>query len=300
MSTPLSTARATLVGAVAILLWATLAGLTAATGPVPPFLLTALTFAIGGALGLAVAALRPGGLAALRQPWPVWLHGVGGLFGYHLLYFAALKLAPPAEAASIAYLWPLFIVLLSAALPGGGLALRHVVGALLGLLGTAALIATRSGGLGFEPAYAGGYAAALACSLVWAAYSVASRLFRAVPTEAVAGFCLATSALAALCHLAFETTVWPADAVEWLAVVGLGLGPVGAAFYAWDVGMKWGDVRLLGVGSYACPMLSVLLLIAAGYAEATPALAGGCALIIGGALVASFAKRRAAPASPAA
>ena len=81
---------------------------------IPPFELAALTFAIGGALGMAYAAAR-GRLGALWQPWPVWAVGVGGLFGYHALYFAALRLAPPAEASLIAYLWPLLIVLMSAA-----------------------------------------------------------------------------------------------------------------------------------------------------------------------------------------
>ena len=35
---------------------------------------------------------------SLRQPLVVWLVGVGGLFGYHALYFLALRFAPPAEA----------------------------------------------------------------------------------------------------------------------------------------------------------------------------------------------------------
>ncbi|GLK68702.1 aromatic amino acid exporter YddG [Hansschlegelia plantiphila] len=292
--------HATAVGLIAILLWSALALLTSATGRTPPFLLTALTFGIGGALGLAVAAFRPGGLGSLRQPWPVWLHGVGGLFGYHLLYFTALKLAPPAEAASICYLWPLLIVLFSAALPGGGLSPRHLAGATLGLGGTAMLIAGRSGGLGFDASHAPGYAAALASAVVWGAYSVGSRWFRAVPTEAVAGFCLATSALAAACHIAFEPAVWPSGATEWLAVAGLGIGPVGAAFFAWDVGMKRGDVALLGVASYACPMISIILLIAAGFTEANAMLLGGCGLIVGGAVVAALGGRRGTSASPAA
>ena len=38
---------------------------------------------------------------------------VYGLFGYHSLYFAALRLAPPAEAQLICSLWALFIVLFS-------------------------------------------------------------------------------------------------------------------------------------------------------------------------------------------
>jgi drug/metabolite transporter (DMT)-like permease len=74
--------------------------------------------------------------------------------------------------------------------------------------------------------------------------------------------------------------------------VALGLGPVGAAFYLWDVGVKRGDIRLLGVGSYAAPVLSTLFLMLAGYAEPTFALALACALIVAGALVATLFKGR--------
>ncbi|MFC7054080.1 DMT family transporter [Hansschlegelia quercus] len=284
--------RATSIGLLAILLWAALALLTAETGATPPFLLTALTFGIGGSVGLVVAAFRPSGLRVLRQPTLVWVHGVGGLFGYHLLYFTALKLAPPAEAGSICYLWPLLIVLFSAVAPGAGLSTRHVLGAVCGLGGTALLIVGRTGGLGFEAAHWPGYAAAFASAFVWAVYSVTSRLFRSTPTEAVAGFCLATAALAALCHLACEPAVWPEGARQWAAVGALGLGPVGVAFFAWDWAMKRGDVALLGVASYACPMLSVLLLIVAGVAPASAALIAGCGLIILGAGVAAAGSRR--------
>ena len=51
--------------------------------------------------------------------------------------------------------------------------------------------------------------------------------------------------------------------------------------------MKHGDIRLLGVSAYAAPVLSTLVLIAAGVAPATPVLAAACALIVGGAVIAS-------------
>ncbi len=281
---------ATLIGLGAIGLWSVLALLTASAGAVPPFELAALTFAIGGACGLVYAAAR-GRLAALAQPWPVWLVGVGGLFGYHALYFAALRRAPPAEASLIAYLWPLLIVLFSALLPGERLRARHVVGAALGFAGAAALFVGKAeGGVGAhaaDPAVALGYAFALGCAFVWSSYSVLSRRLKAAPTEAVAGFCLVTSALAAVSHLAFETTVAPASATQWAAIVGLGLGPVGLAFYVWDYGVKNGDLRLLGVAAYAAPVLSTLILVATGFAPATASLGLACALIVGGAVVAT-------------
>jgi drug/metabolite transporter (DMT)-like permease len=96
-----------------------------------------------------------------------------------------------------------------------------------------------------------------------------------------------TAALAALCHFAFERTVVPSGAGQWLAILGLGLGPVGIAFYIWDHGVKHGDIRLLGVAAYAAPVLSTLILVLAGIAPATPVLGLACALIAAGAVVAS-------------
>src|SRR5918998_643469 len=199
----MTTRAATATGLVAVLLWSLLALFTAASGKVPPFQLAAMTFLVGGLVA------RPQSRAALRQPAIVWALGIGGLFGYHALYFAALRLAPPAETSLIAYLWPLLIVLFSALLPGERLRAAHVAGALLGFAGVAVLIAGR-GPLDARPEHLPGYLAAAACAFVWAGYSVLSRRFGEVPTDAVAGFCLATSALSLVCHLVFETTVWPA------------------------------------------------------------------------------------------
>ncbi|TXN78030.1 MULTISPECIES: EamA family transporter [Methylobacterium] len=291
----MASSSATLVGCGAILLWSLLALFTAASGTVPPFQLAAMTFALGGLVGCASWLARRGGvaagLAALRQPWPVWALGVGGLFGYHALYFAALRLAPPAEAGLINYLWPLLIVLFSARLPGaGGLRPGHLVGALLGLAGVVVLFLGR-GAFRFDDAALPGYAASLAAAFVWAGYSVLSRRVGTVPTDAVAGFCLATAALSLACHRVWETTTWPEGALQWAAVVALGLGPVGAAFYLWDIGCKRGDIRLLGVAAYAAPVLSTLILVASGYAAATPVLGIACALIVAGALIALRASR---------
>ena len=284
---------ATLAGFGAIALWSLLALFTAASGTVPPFQLAAMTFLLGGLCGCTVWIARPARARALIQPWPVWLLGVGGLFGYHALYFSALRLAPPAEAGLINYLWPLLIVLFSARLPGsGGLRLGHLAGALLGLAGVAALFIGR-GDLDFPAGALPGYAASFAAAFVWAGYSVLSARVGQVPTDAVAGFCLVTAALSLLCHLGFETTVWPADATQWCAVLLLGLGPVGAAFYLWDIGCKRGDVRLLGVTAYAAPVLSTLILVATGYARPGPTLALACLLIVAGALTAVRASRAA-------
>ena len=136
---------ATLIGFTAILMWSLLSLLTVASGTVPPFQLAAMTFAVGGGLGAASWLFRPGAAAALKQPWQVWTLGVGGLFGYHALFFFALRLAPPAEAQLVNYFWPLFIVLGSALLPNERLKSHHVIGALIALCGTIVLFLGRGG-----------------------------------------------------------------------------------------------------------------------------------------------------------
>jgi len=62
---------------------------------------------------------------------------------------------------------------------------------------------------------------------------------------------------------------------------------VGAAFYAWDVGVKRGDIRVLGAASYAAPILSTWFLVLADYAAGSVSLALAAALIAGGGLLAA-------------
>ena len=277
---------ATLIGLSAIVMWSLLAVMTVATGTIPPFQLAAMTFAIGALVGALGLVRRPGATASLKQPPLAWAIGVGGLFGYHALYFLALRLAPPAEAGLVNYLWPLLIVLFSSLLPGESLRLHHVIGALLGLLGTVLLFAGNAA-VQFERDHLLGLAAAFIAAFIWACYSVMSRKLRAVPTDAVAGFCAATALLAALVHVMVEETVWPQSALAWLSVLALGIGPVGAAFYAWDIGMKRGDIRVIGAASYATPLLSTGFLILAGYAQPSLALGFAAVLIAGGGLMAA-------------
>jgi drug/metabolite transporter (DMT)-like permease len=277
--------KATLIGFSAILMWSLLALLTAASGTMPPFQLSAICFSIGSLPGIVVLALKPERLALLKQPAKVWIVGIAGLFGYHFLYFTALRNAPAVEAGLIAYLWPLLIVVGSALLPGERLRWYHIAGALSGLAGTILIVARN--GVEFDDAYTLGYGAALACAFTWSGYSLLTRRFDAVSTDVVTGFCLATAALSFLCHLGLETTVWPETATQWIAVAGLGLLPVGAAFYAWDYGVKNGNIQILGVASYAAPVLSTLVLVLFGFAEPSWRIALACLFVTGGAVLAA-------------
>ncbi len=264
-------------------MWSLLALLTIGSAPVPPFLLNALCFGIGGLIGLGWTVRR--GLSVLKGiSWKVYAFGTAGLFGYHFLYFTAFRISPTAETGLIAYLWPLFIVLFSGLLPGERLTARHILGALIAFAGAALIVLGRDSGGETSTV---GIVLAFGCAVTWAGYSVLSRRLGEIPTESVTVFCLATAALSLLAHLMLEETLWPQDSTGWLSVLLLGLGPVGAAFFTWDLGMKKGDIQMLGVASYAAPLLSTLALVVAGIAQATYAIAAAAVLIAGGAAIAA-------------
>jgi drug/metabolite transporter (DMT)-like permease len=276
--------RATIIGSTAILMWSLLAFLTIKSAPMPPFLLTAICFGIGGVIGLIWTARR--GFFVLRDvSWRVYVFGTVGLFGYHFLYFTAFRLGPNAATGLIAYLWPLFIVLMSGLLPNETLRLRHVFGAVIALAG-AVIIVWTTGAAGANIAALG---LAFLCALTWSSYSVLSRKLGDVPTESVAVFCLATAVLSGVAHLALETTVWPENIAGWISVLALGIGPVGIAFFTWDIGMKKGNIQFLGVVSYAAPLLSTLVLVAAGITAPSAAIFAAAVLITLGAAIAAKA-----------
>ena len=276
----------TLIGFAAILTWAFLALLSTAAGPIPPFQLAAMTFFMGGMVGVSSWVFRPRAIRALRQPWQVWALGVAGLCIYHCAYFFAIQSAPPVEVSLIAYLWPLLIVVFASFLPGERLRLHHIAGVLLGLAGAVAII-TKGGSVGLMNGILPGHLIALLCAFVWSGYSVLSRRFGAVPVDVVAGYCLITAGMAFVLHLGLEETVWPAVPSQWVAIAVLGTIPLGAGFYAWDWGCKHGDIMVLGALSYAAPLLSVIALLAFGYGSFHWSVAVACGLIVIGALIAA-------------
>lgn len=278
---------ATGAGIVAIFLWGILALLSKIAGDFPPFQLLAMCFSIAFAFMLAKWLIYKDSVTQLaRQPLHAWLIGCFGLFTYHACYFFALANAPVLEVSLIAYLWPLLIVLFSALLPGEKLYFKHILGAVVALFGCWVLLGGANSR--FNADYLTGYLLAAACSIIWASYSVCSRLIKQVPTDAVGLFCGVCAFLGWLFHFNLETYYSPTNLNQWFAVIGLGLGPLGLAFFAWDLGVKKGNIQLLGVLSYATPLISTLMLILFSNVQATNALLIACLAIVSGAFIASY------------
>lgn len=262
--TPLK--AATLSGLLAIVLWSSLALLTTATEGLPPFEVLALGFGFAALFGFLRTALRGrDGWRRLHQPWSALALTAAALFGYHALYFIALKRAPAVEANLLNYLWPLLIVAFAGFLPGVRIRGLQIVGTLLGLIAAIVLV-TRGSGIEVQPRYLPGYLAALSAAVIWAAYSVLNRRHAQVPSEAIIVACGLVAVSGALAHAGFEQSVAP-TAMQWGVLALMGIGPVGAAFLLWDLGTKHGDIALLGSLSYLAPLLSTLLLVVAGRAQ---------------------------------
>jgi drug/metabolite transporter (DMT)-like permease len=280
---------ATLLGLIAILLWATLAPLTVLAAGLPPLQLVGMSFTLGSLIGVAFLIASADARRNLRRvTLPAIALGVGGLLGFHFFYFLSLSLAPPLEANLVNYLWPLLIVLFSALLPRADrLRPHHWAGAMIAFAGAALAITKGERLPEITPEALAGYGVALLSALTWASYSVLSRLFTGVPSSAVTLYCAVTALGGLGAHIALETSVWPLSPTQWLALGGLGAGPVGLAFYVWDYGCKHGDLRVLGASAYFAPLLSTVLLVALGLAEGGTALWLAAASITGGALLAS-------------
>lgn len=289
-STNNTQAAATGIGFIAIVLWSTLALFTALTNAgelIPPFQLLAMTFIIGALANTLLLAVQGKLSAAVSiAPKKAWFFSVSGLFFYHFFYFLALARAPEIEAGLINYLWPLLIVLFSALLPGEQLRWYHCVGALLSFFGVLGLVLLNGKGFDTDPRYLLGYAFAVASALVWSSYSVINRRFAAIPSSVTVGFCFMVALLAVFSHFVFgEPHVMP-NRTQWVGIIGLGIGPVGLAFFVWDYGTKHGNIQLLGILSYFAPLFSTVLLVIFTDSPLTTGVIVGCTGILVGAMIA--------------
>ena len=254
----------TFIGVLAIAMWAALALLSVLTESLSPFLLLALCFFISGLLVLIKRACKREPLLSLPALTKMqWLVGVGGLFGFHFFYFMAIRHAPPIQVSLVCYLWPLLLALYVSA-PG-----NHwltLLGASLGFMGAGVVIT--DGALfnvanSFASNDAVGYGYALVAALIWSSYSwYMGKSNNNV--EDIGWMSMAVAILAFICHLFLEpsslSTLTQLDGITLLAILLLGLGPVGGAFYLWDIGMKFGKQSWLASLSFATPVLSTMLL----------------------------------------
>jgi len=263
----------------AIVLWSSLASLATLIPNVPVFLKTGIGLLIGSVIALPLARFQIKQLAVKPK---ILLLGVYGLFGYHAALFIALSTSPSVQANLVNYLWPLLIVLLAPLFSKKiKLNLRVVIGGLMGFIGASLAILSGSSSDGL---FYSGYLFAFMAAIVWSTYSLATNRIGSFPTPSVGLFALVSGILSIAMHFVFETQV-SLSSFEWMILVLLGLGPLGAAFYLWDYAIKRSNPQEIGLLSFLTPLLSTgFLLVITGQALSW-LLAIAAALIVGGSLI---------------
>lgn len=263
----------------AIVLWSSLATLATLIPDVPVFLKTGIGLLIGSLIALPLSRFQ---IRSLLVSPKIILLGVYGLFGYHAALFFALQSSPSVQANLINYLWPLLIVLLAPLFSKKlRLSTRVLLGGLMGFLGAALAILS---GSSTDSVLYSGYAFAFLAAIIWSTYSLATNRIGSFPTPAVGVFALVAGLLSLAMHFLFEEQV-ALSSYEWLILVLLGLGPLGAAFYFWDYAIKKGNPQEIGLLSFLTPLLSTSLLLIITGQPISWLLGLSAALIVGGSLI---------------
>jgi len=280
-----------LLALIAITLWSSLAVLGMLLAHIPPFLLTGIALLVGSVPAWPF-------FRQWRVSWFALALGVYGLFGFHFFLFIALRYAPAVEANLVNYLWPLGIVLMAPLfLPGIKLTGAHLIAACVGFLGAAIAIL---GDVLLSPGVQGpaskgftwGYIPAAVSAFIWATYSLMGKRIsvqgRGFPTAAIGLFGLVSGVLSLLCHALLEVPT-SLSLRDWLLIMLLGLGPLGAAFFLWDAALKKGDARKIGILSYITPLASTVLLMFVTGRPLTWGIGLATVLILGAAVLGSRA-----------
>ncbi len=284
---PPTVRRATLIGGGAVLVWSTAASFAVLGSSLPPLLFLSGAFASGFVACVLARLVRRQPVSEMfAVPWPVLALMVLGFLGHNGFYVTALRHAPAADVNLISYLWPLLMVALLGLTGIARPSRLQIAGSLLGFAGLAWFIAPAVGNDGGS---AFGYLLAVLAASCFALYSALRGRLAAGPPDAAGTAC----GVAALLALALFAMTGPGAIPDvtpsaLLAMVLIGVGPMGLANLLWDHGVRHGDGRILSTLAYLTPILSTLILVALGLAVLTGTLLAGGALILLGIALAAF------------
>lgn len=286
---PPNARTATLIGGSAVLVWSTAASFAVVGSALPPMLFLAGAFG-SGFVAFLVARLVRGEpiIGMLTVPLPVLFLLVLGFLGHNGLYVTALRHAPAAQVNLISYLWPLLMVAILAVAGIAPPTRAQLLGSLVGFAGLAWFVSPSSiDGALF------GYILAFLAATCFAVYSALRAKVAGGPLDAAGAAC-GVAALVALClHLMFGSTApVETEPKAILAMILIGVGPMGLANLLWDYGVRFGDGRVLSTLAYLTPVLSTLLLVGLGLATLTSQVLVGGGLILGGIALTAVGSRK--------
>lgn len=235
---------------VAVIIWSTLALSVTFCQNVSPMFITGAALFIGGLIGLPWFKLW-------AMPKRLFVLGTCSMLAYHVIYFYALQLADPIGVSLLHYLWPVMIVLLGPLFVSNGrLTARSMIAGFIGFAG-AVISCNPEAGVGQGSWW--GYVLAFVSAVLWAFYSLLAKRYPGVRSASVGLYCIVSGAVCLALYRAGAQ--WPTlSSAQMLAILYMGVGPMGGAFYLWDYAMKKANHEQVAVLSYATPVLSTAFL----------------------------------------
>ncbi len=284
---PYTQKTATFIGLLApVFFWPIYPSLTAFIDNLPAFQLLTIGFFFSFGLSLIIWKIKKlSFLAVLKQPLHYWVIGIFGIFGFNSCYLLSLQHAPPANAFLITATWPLLAILLNTIVFKERLHLHHIIACILSLIGILC-IALNDGIERASSNHTFGYVLALSAAFIWATYSLLIKRHPFPKAEFIGGICGACAVSSLLFHYLLENTV-SVIPTQLFPIALIGIGPLGLAYYCWNYGAQYGDIRTLSILSFLGHFLTISLLVLVGKAHFTPMLITACSLIISSALIGS-------------
>lgn len=191
------------------------------------------------------------------------------LTGNQACYFLAFRHAPAIQVDLINYLWPTFLVLFSSFLPKEKFCIAYLISCLICLWGIYNLLAGDSSA-NFSSEHMMGYLLAFGAAIIWTLYSLYTRYHKSNSSNCISWACGFAALFNFTLHMfSNETFVLP-SIYESCMIILVGGISIGLAFYLWDLSLKKGHVKFLGLASYGIPILSVMILVLFGKAPFEP------------------------------
>lgn len=287
--------RATLIGLVAIALWASIVGLIrgvseglGATGG------AAAIYTAASVLLWATVGFTP--LRAFPRRYLAW--GSVLFVGYELCLSLSIGYADTRQQAievgMVNYLWPTFTMVAAILFNGQRANWLVVPGLAVSLAGICIVLGggngvSAAGMLGNIQGNPLSYGLAFAGALIWAAYcTVTARIARG--TNGITLFFLLTALVLWGKYLAGG-----APAMQWslptVVHLALAAAAMGFGYAAWNVGILHGNVTLLAGASYFTPVLSAALAAVLLRVPLSAAFWAGAGMVCAGAVLCWFATR---------
>ena len=269
-----------LSGLISVLLWSTGATSLCFIDSIPPFQLLGMVFL--GVFAFTICKLiYTKEWKKLKMPLKHWLLVGLGLPLQQILYLLAYKNCPPEEADILIYTWPLMSLLFLFFGFKQRLTKFQIAGGALGFMAIVVIsFGNSSNGLqlGF------GHLAALFTAFTWSLFTILSKKGPPIGIDNV-GISYGFGFLALLpLHLAFESFSIP-SAIDAFGIFYYSVFIATVPFILWAYSTQRGNVVLLATSAYFKPLLSIILLICAGFAEFKASIGIASTLVIAGGLL---------------